>query len=57
MEIFVQIMDYFGISGLEPGATFPEFFQFFFGCMIAFIVVIELFRAMLGFVKEVSSIR
>lgn len=57
MEIFVQIMDYFGISGLEPGATFPEFFQFFFGCMIAFIVVIELFRAMLGFVKEVSTIR
>lgn len=57
MNIWQEFVSYFGLDMLSADASFVELFQWFVMVLLALVIVVELFRAMMNAVNMFTKFR
>ena len=56
MELYRQIVDYFGLGAIGECETFPQLLQVGFECIFAFFIVVMIFKVIFKFMGECNRL-
>lgn len=56
MELFNQIIEYFGLHLISEAETFPELLEFSFQSVFALFLVVMIFRVIFKFMGECNRL-
>ena len=55
MDIFLNLLNYFGIDRISDQSTFPELVQFCFMCCLALFLIIMIFKFFFSAVWQIQN--
>lgn len=55
MEIFIEIITYFGIPAISEAETFPELLEYFLTTGFSLILIITVMRALIGATHKIND--